>query len=171
MNLMPIQKINIRLTSDPAVLANCAEVMAKSDPWVTLEMDYDYCVKAFDGPCKEIYVVETEEKLEGFLILQVCGSFKGYIQTLFVKESARGKGLGHQLLAFAEERILRFSPNIFICVSSFNVRARLLYEEFGFEYVGELKDFVRQGFSELLYRKTHGPLINFTSQPKKSPEC
>jgi ribosomal protein S18 acetylase RimI-like enzyme len=168
---MPAQDIKIKRTTDPGLIANCADLMVISDPWITLGMDYDYCVKAFDGLCKEIYVAEAENELAGFLILQICGSFKGYIQTLFVKESARGKGLGHQLLAFAEERILTFSPNIFICVSSFNIGAKLLYEEFGFEYVGELKDFVRKGFSELLYRKSHGPLINFSSQPKKSPEC
>lgn len=166
---MPIQKIKIKLTSDPELMAVCASMMVKSDPWVTLGMDYDCCVKAFDGPCKEIYVAETGEELTGFIIIQICGSFKGYIQTLFVKENARGKGFGHDLLAFAEERILNFSPNIFICVSSFNIGAKLLYEQFGFEYVGELKDFVKKGFSELLYRKSHGPLISPTPQNKKHP--
>ena len=155
------QETNIKLTTDPAQIASCAAMMVKSDPWITLGVDYNYCLKAFEGPCKEIYILETEKQLMGFLILQTCGSFKGYIQTLFVKDGARGKGFGHRLLVFAEQRTLEFSPNIFICVSSFNTGAKTLYEKSGFEFVGELRDFVKKGFSELLYRKAHGALIDF----------
>lgn len=41
----------------------------------------------------------------------------------------------------------------FLCVSSFNPRARALYERLGYELIGELKDFVIDGASELLMRK------------------
>jgi [ribosomal protein S18]-alanine N-acetyltransferase len=168
---MPEPKTNIKLTTDLSIIASCAAMMVKSDPWITLGMDYDYCLKAFEGPCKETYILQAEEQLMGFLILQTCGSFKGYIQTLFVKDGARGKGYGRRLLVFAEKRVLEFSPNIFICVSSFNIGAKSLYEKFGFEFVGELKDFVKKGFSELLFRKTHGTLIDFTHNTKKSTQC
>ena len=73
-------------------------------------------------------------------------------------ERWRGRGLGSALIAFAERRILRDKPNVFICVSSFNARARRLYERMGYEVVGELKDFVVRGHSEFLLRKTTGPL-------------
>jgi ribosomal protein S18 acetylase RimI-like enzyme len=145
-------------------------MMERSDPWITLGMDEAYCLNAFTGPCKEIYVLEYDNELRGFMILQICGSFKGYIQTLFVKEGDRGKGYGLILLHFADERIRDISPNIFICVSSFNTEAIKLYERFGFAIVGELKDFVKKGFSELLYRKSTGPLIDFKPKHKKLPE-
>ncbi len=96
------------------------------------------------------------------MIIQVCGTFSGYIQTLCIDERERGKGLGTKLLQFAEQRILRFSPNIFICVSSFNDGAIRLYEEFGFKLVGELRDFVKSGFTELLFRKTVGPIVGYS---------
>jgi hypothetical protein len=66
--------------------------------------------------------------------------------------------VGSALLAFAEERIFREHPNVFICVSDFNPGARRLYERLGYRLVGELADYVVAGHSELLLRKTRGPL-------------
>jgi len=134
-------------------------MMSISDPWITLEIDYNQCLKAFEGSEKEIYVVEIEKEIAGFVILQVGGTFKGYIQTICIGETYRGRGLGKKLLQFCEDRILKISPNIFICVSSFNKGAIRLYDEFGFKLVGELDNFVKKGFTELLLRKTTGPLL------------
>ena len=43
-------------------------------------------------------------------------------------------------------------------MSDFNHGARRLYERLGFRLVGELTDYVVAGHSELLLRKTRGPL-------------
>jgi ribosomal protein S18 acetylase RimI-like enzyme len=135
--------------------------MTKTDPWITLEMNYNQCLKAFEGASKEIYVIQQENEIAGFVILQMEGTFKGYIQTICIDEDFRGKGFGKKLLAFCEERILKVSPNIFICVSSFNKGAIKLYYDFGFKLIGELDNFVKEGFTELLLRKTFGPIVGF----------
>ncbi|MFI5152867.1 MAG: GNAT family N-acetyltransferase [Chitinophagales bacterium] len=145
--------------TDPKKIAICTGMMQTSDPWTTYQMDYAHCLKAFDGPSKEIYVLEDKDGIVGFVILQISGTFKGYVQTICVSEFHRGKGLGKKMLQFCEDRILKISPNIFICVSSFNDRAIKLYHEFGFKLVGELKDFLKQGYTELLFRKTFGPIL------------
>jgi ribosomal protein S18 acetylase RimI-like enzyme len=44
------------------------------------------------------------------------------------------------------------------CVSSFNHGARRLYERLGYHVVGELTDYIVEGYSEILLRKTRGPL-------------
>jgi hypothetical protein len=36
-----------------------------------------------------------------------------------------------------------------------------LYYELGFKLVGELENFVKEGFSELLLRKTVGPRVGY----------
>jgi ribosomal protein S18 acetylase RimI-like enzyme len=149
----------IELTKDPMDFAYCAQMMTRTNPWITLQMDYDQCIMAFNGNEKEVYVVKNEVDIAGFVILQIGGTFKGYIQTVCVGEDYRGKGIGRKLLHFCEEHILKISPNLFICVSSFNTGAIHLYEEFGFKRVGELEDFVKQGFTEILFRKTFGPII------------
>lgn len=155
------EKALIRLTSDVSDFTVCARMMSLTDPWITLEMNYKQCLKAFDGGCKEIYVIEQADKIAGFVILQICGTFSGYIQTICIGEAYRGRGLGTILLSFCEERILKFSPNVFICVSSFNKGAIKLYHEFGFKLVGELENFVKAGFTELLLRKTVGPRVGY----------
>ena len=99
----------------------------------------------------------------GFIILTLAGPFPGYLQTVCVSPEHRGRGVGTELLAFTEARIFRESPNVFLCVSSFNVDARRLYERSGYVLVGELKDYLVSGHGELLFRKTRGPLSEFTA--------
>jgi ribosomal-protein-alanine N-acetyltransferase len=149
------------LTKSSADFSVCAGIMASTDPWITLGMDYAQCLVAFEGTCKEIYVVKDGKEIAGFVILQVCGTFSGYIQTICISENYRGRGIGRTLLKFCEERILKFSPNVFICVSSFNKGAAKLYYDFGFKLVGELDNFVKTGFSELLLRKSVGPRAGY----------
>jgi [ribosomal protein S18]-alanine N-acetyltransferase len=161
-------KILIRLTTESSDIIVCAQMMSVTDPWITLNMNYEQCLKAFDGDCKEIYVIEKDNVIAGFVILQTAGTFSGYIQTICVDEVYRGIGLGKMLLHYCDERVIQFSPNLFICVSSFNTGAIKLYYEFGFKLVGELENFVKEGFTELLLRKTIGPRVGYV--PKTSCE-
>ncbi|MBN8836277.1 MAG: GNAT family N-acetyltransferase [Sphingobacteriia bacterium] len=136
----------------------CAAIMANTDPWITLKRNYEQCLQAFEGNFREVFVAKEKGVLLGFIILQMQGTFKGYIQTVAVAENARDKGIGSQLIGFAEEKILRTSPNIFICVSLFNHQAQKLYKRLGYEEVGILKDFIVNGFDEILMRKSFGSL-------------
>jgi ribosomal protein S18 acetylase RimI-like enzyme len=151
----------IRQTTDSKDFEICAHLMSATDPWITLQMDYGQCLKAFQGDFKEIYIIEYENDIAGFVILQIAGTFSGYIQTICIGETFRGKGLGKTLLRYCEKRVLKISPNLFICVSSFNKGAIKLYNEFGFRLVGELDNFVKEGFTELLLRKTVGPRVGY----------
>jgi ribosomal-protein-alanine N-acetyltransferase len=160
----PKEKLDISLTTDSSNIALCAHMMSKTDPWITLGINYDQCLKAFEGDYKEFYVIDHDKEIAGFVIIQICGTFSGYIQTICISEIHRNKGLGRKLLQFCEERILKFSPNVFICVSSFNKCAAKLYYDFGFKLVGELDNFVKEGFTELLLRKTVGPRVGYGIQ-------
>ncbi|HQK40609.1 MAG TPA: hypothetical protein PLO52_10920, partial [Flavobacterium alvei] len=51
----------------------CALMMAKSDPWITLEIDFNLCVQAFAGASKEVYVIRINSVIAGFVILQIDG--------------------------------------------------------------------------------------------------
>jgi ribosomal protein S18 acetylase RimI-like enzyme len=157
----PEEYVVIEQTIDPADFATCAAIMSRTDPWITLGMDAEDCSKAFQGLHREVFVLRKGYEIAGFFIIQPQGSFKGYIQTIAVTEGYRGKGYGTRILKFCEDRILKYSPNIFICVSSFNQGALNLYTRFGFEKVGELKDFIKIGFTEILLRKTAGPVFDY----------
>ena len=153
--------MKIRPLKDDDEAAQCAHLMAGTDPWITLGRDYATSLRVIKDPSREVYVVEDEQGVAGFLILCMVGAFVGYIQTVLVAHSRQGQGIGSALVAFAEDRIFSESPNVFLCVSSFNTRARRLYERLGYQYVGELTDYIVRGHSELLFRKTSGPWSSF----------
>jgi ribosomal-protein-alanine N-acetyltransferase len=148
---------------------SCAHVMATSEPWLTLGRSYEASLAIVEDPTREVYLARDERGLTGFLILCMTGAFVGYIQTVLVYPDRRGRGIGSRLLEFAEQRILEESPNVFMCVSSFNHGARRLYERLGYHVVGELTDYIVEGHSEILLRKTHGPLTSFTPRSPQTP--
>jgi ribosomal protein S18 acetylase RimI-like enzyme len=139
----------------------CAQIMASSKPWITLRRNYAESLKIVANPLREVYVAMIKSEVIGFIILQMEGTFTGYIQTVAVKEEWRSHGIGSRLIAFAEKRIFREKPNVFMCVSSFNKRAQKLYRRLGYEKAGVLKNFIVNGYDEILLRKTIGPLENF----------
>ena len=143
---------------------HCARLMASSEPWITLGRSYEASLRILEDDTREVYVARDRDGVAGCLILCMVGPFVGYIQTVLVHPERRGRGLGSRLVQFAEERILRQSPNIFMCVSSFNDAAQRLYERLGYRLVGELTDYLVQGHSEVLLRKTVGPISEYETQ-------
>jgi [ribosomal protein S18]-alanine N-acetyltransferase len=157
----PAPEAVIRPLAHLAEAHECARMMASSEPWVTLGRSYEASLRILQDPAKEVYVACADTRLLGFVIVNMRGPFAGYIQTVCVHPEHRSRGLGSRLVQWAEERILRDSPNVFMCVSSFNHDAHRLYERLGYSAVGELKDFIVHGHSEILLRKTTGPLATF----------
>lgn len=153
--------IQIRPLGGEEEIATCARMMAASDPWITLGRGFEASYKSIADPIKEVYVALAGDEIAGFIILNMTGPFVGYIQSICVAPNQRGLGVGSQLVAFAEARIFKVTPNVFICVSSFNQNARRLYERLGYEFIGELRDYLVRGYSELLLRKTIGSLDEF----------
>lgn len=139
----------------------CAHLMAHSEPWLTLGRGYEVSLRVLQDQTREVHLAREGDKIVGFVILCMTGAFVGYIQTICIHPDCRGHGLGSKLVAFAEQRILRETPNVFMCVSSFNHDARRLYERLGYRVVGELTDYIVRGHSEILLRKTVGPLATF----------
>jgi ribosomal protein S18 acetylase RimI-like enzyme len=159
------QSIVIRALERDEEARACARIMATSEPWITLGRTYEESLDIVCDASREVYVAapgDTPEVL-GFLIIEMRGTFVGYIRSVAVREDWRGRGLGSRLIAFAEARIFRDHPNVFMLVSSFNARAKALYERLGYEVVGELRDYVIRGQSEWLLRKSIAPLADFTS--------
>jgi ribosomal-protein-alanine N-acetyltransferase len=152
-----------RLQNDDDARA-CAAMMCATDPWITIGRTFNQCLAAVSDPTREVWVARDGDAVRGFIIINMHGAFIGYIQTVCVDAGRRGTGLGTQLVAFAEERIFSETSNVFLCVSSFNPRARALYERLGYAVIGELKDYILLGASEILMRKTIGPL-----RPKSKP--
>lgn len=133
-----------------------AELMAGNEPWVTLQRGLDECRVAVRRPGTALFISREGEQRLGFVLLAEHGlAGSPYIASIAVNAAARGRGIGSELLRFAEARY-RPSRHIFLLVSSFNERARRLYERSGYRQVGEIADYVVAGHSEYIMHKRLG---------------
>lgn len=133
----------------------CARLMASSEPWITLKRDLDACREVMKRPGSELFVARDQgtSSLLGFILLAPYGlAGSPYISSIAVAPDARGKRLGAQLLRFAEQRYYN-RQHIFLLVSEFNAGAQRFYRRNGYEFVGELDDYIVRGHSELLFLK------------------
>ena len=131
-----------------------ASLFAGQEPWITLGSTLEQCRSACRHPEYRVYVARREGQPCGAIVLHprgVAGS--PYVKSLAVAEGHRGQGTGAALVKFAEDLFRGESRHIFLCVSSFNTRARAFYERLGYLPVGEFKDYVIVGASEILMHK------------------
>jgi ribosomal protein S18 acetylase RimI-like enzyme len=136
-------------------LALCAEWMALNDPWLTLGIEDARCLSALQRPGTELFVAREVDgqATVGFIQLAAQGlAGSPYIASIGVAAEARGNGIGSELLDFAEEYYAG-KRHIFLLVSSFNERAQGLYRRHGYLQVGEIPDYIVQGYSELILVK------------------
>ena len=132
-----------------------AALMVGSEPWVTLGRTLRSARDSFADPEYRVFIAHDGDDPLGFLILDLRGvAGAPYIKSVGVRDDVRGRGVGSRLMEHAETICRQDGArDVFLCVSSFNPRARALYERLGYELIGELPDFVIAGASELLLRK------------------
>ena len=131
----------------------CARLMAASEPWITLRRGYRRPPSRGARPGVRRPRGAAGRTPCGFIRIHprgVAGS--PYVASVAVAETERGRGVGTALLDATEARYPK-ARYVFLCVSSFNTRARELYERHGYRLVGELPDYVVDGYSELLMGK------------------
>ena len=129
-------------------------LLETSDPWITLGITSDQCRKNCYDPEFMLYMAYSNNKPAGIILLDPRGiAGSPYIKSIAVYPEFRSQGIGTKLLTFAEDLFRNNSKHIFICVSSFNHRARKLYEKCGYQAAGEFKNYIIEGASEILMHK------------------
>jgi ribosomal protein S18 acetylase RimI-like enzyme len=131
-----------------------ARLLATSEPWITLRISEEQCRRNCHNPEFMLYMAYSSGRPAGIILLDPNGiAGSPYVKSIAVYPEFRGEGIGTMLLSFAEDIFKPDAKHFFICVSSFNKRARKLYEKFGFQAVGEFKDYIIEGASEILMHK------------------
>jgi len=131
-----------------------AALMASSEPWTMLGRTLESCQKVVEGDRGIVIVAAVAATRLGFAIVDPTGLAGGaYLKIIAVDALARSGGVGSALLEYVEERFGQPSGNLFLCVSSFNLRAKALYERRGFTEVGLIDDYLMKGAAELIMRK------------------
>ena len=112
-----------------------------TDPWRAYKCSRSWCTTVLKWPGSSLFLADAGIPV-GFLLLHPKG-FLGspYIAAVVIAEAFRGRGIGGEMLRFAET-IFEQERHIYLCVSSFNSRAFALCQRHAFARVGELPDFI-----------------------------
>jgi len=130
----------------------CAAITAASEPWKTLHERVDFSAYLAR---KQAYVCTIRDAPVGFILFTPEPVFArgGYIRAIGVAPDMRRQGIGRKLLAFAESRIARRCPNVYLCVSSFNRQGQAFYKGLGYARIGKLSGLIVPDASEYIYWK------------------
>ena len=131
-----------------------AELLAKSEPWIKLEVNTDQLLKTCFDPEFLVFIAHIEDKPCGVLIMDPRGiAGSPYIKSIAVANEFRRMGIGAQMVSFAESYFQDKSKHMFLCVSSFNLQAKSFYAGLGYNRVGEFMDYIIEGETEILMYK------------------
>jgi ribosomal protein S18 acetylase RimI-like enzyme len=131
-----------------------AGLMAASEPWITLGRGIDSCRAACQRPECLIFVARDAHDRCGFGLVNPRGvAGAPYLAAIAIAPEWRSHGVGAALMAYCEGHAALTSRHFFLCVSSFNTRARAFYLRHGYRRVGEFEDYIIDGASELLMYK------------------
>ena len=167
-----VARVTVRPLRSAEVEA-CARIVAGDPLWqrygLTLPRSRQLLRKALaaarrGGPTAraagKVEVARDGGQVVGFVWFFLDGTFQhsGYVRWIAVAPQARGRGVGERLMRYAEGRIFRRGPNVFLTVSDFNEGAQAFYRKLGYAQVGAIPDYVVPGITERLFRKTRGPI-------------
>ena len=131
----------------------CARLMSSTEPWITLRRGLKESRALLRRTGVELFVGRGGLHRLGFILLHPCGlAGSPYVASVAVTAGARSRGVGTQLMVFAEQRFAH-RRHLFLCVSSFNRRAQRFYRRLGYKRVAEFADYIVDGHSELLMHK------------------
>lgn len=141
----------------------CAAIMTGLSLWQRYGVSAATARETFVGALcgtSHVQVAEDGGRVLGFVEYLTQGTFghSGYVWAVGVAVNAQGRGVGGRLMDAAETEIFEAGPNVFLLVNGANAGAQRFYERRGYRRVGTLPDYILPGVTEILYRKTRGPI-------------
>ncbi|HVN57029.1 MAG TPA: GNAT family N-acetyltransferase [Bacteroidales bacterium] len=131
-----------------------ARLIASSEPWISLGITLENSMKFCHDKEYMVFIARLAGEPCGAMVIHPRGMASSpYLKSIVVESRFRSKGVGSALLEHAEGYFRESFRHFFMCVSSFNPRAKALYEKLGYKQVGELKDYILEGESELIMHK------------------
>ena len=149
-----MQDIRI-LPATPTEKDWAAALLAGSEPWTTLGIGLEQCLRTCHDPEFEVYIAHAGDMPCGVMVLDPRGlAGAPYIKSVAVTEESRNLRVDALLLAYTESVCRSRSRHLFLCVSSFNTAAQRFYKNHGFTQVGELPGYIIHSASELILHKS-----------------
>ncbi len=132
------------------------EALAAIPPWSVIGWPPERMVRGLKREQASVkrFEVLAGEKLAGIITIQDPFLHGPYLQLLAVLPEFQGQNLGLRLLQWMEsEARSAEARQLWLCVSTFNGRARDFYERFGFEAVTVLEKLATDASDEVFMRK------------------
>lgn len=158
---------------DEADLPAAAAVIAAGEIFQRYGVDQERAARSLRDSASHALVARVGDAVIGVAIFRIDGRLPipAYLQTLAVQPGWRSRGVGKALLRAVEERVFATGPNLFLYCTEDNLGARRFYEREGYQVVGTVPDLLLPGRTEVLYRKTLGPIRTWPgSAPSLLPD-
>jgi ribosomal protein S18 acetylase RimI-like enzyme len=146
-------QLSVSLTNEQALAV--AKMLSISEPWKQLKFSVtsleNYLIRE-DASLRR-YMISVDGDLAGIICVRYPWLRGPYIELLGLFPDFRGKGIGKQVLAWAETEARREFKNLWVLTSSFNHQALNFYQSLGFCQVGTIEGLVAPEYDEILLRK------------------
>lgn len=130
--------------------------LAAMPPWSVIGWPAELLTAAFkrQPACVRRFELIAAAELAGIVTIQDPFLHGPYLQLLAILPGYQGRNLGLAILQWMErEARVEEARQLWLCVSTFNKRARGFYERFGFEPVAVLDQLATEASDELFMRK------------------
>jgi len=146
-------QLSTAFTSEQA--QEIALMLSNSEPWIRLSFSAaslaNYLTR--EDPSLRRYAISDRDNLMGVICVRYPWLRGPYIELLGLFPNCRGKGVGKQVLSWAETEARRESKNLWVLTSSFNQPAISFYQRQGFYLIGTIQGLVTPEYDEILLRK------------------
>lgn len=140
---------------DAASAGSLARAITDIDPWRRMGYGADamaaYLAVPGPGACRR--VIRSGDRALGAVAVRHPWLRGPYLELLALLPGCQGHGIGAAVLDWMEGEVAGRANSLWVCTSTFNVRAVAFYERHGFVRVGDLDGLVGPGFTEILLRK------------------
>ncbi len=140
----------------PGNAKKLGEALAAMPPWSVTGRPAERMTRAFqrDLPSLHRFEILAGNDLAGIVTIQSPFLHGPYLQLLAILPGFQGRNLGLNVLQWMEAQARAGEARqLWLCVSTFNARARAFYEHFGFEAVAVLEKLASDASDELFMRK------------------
>jgi len=141
--------------TDQSVARRQASWIVQLEPWRTLgykpaRLSAWLVQQASDG---RAITATRSGRVLGLAVAQPDFLLGTFIALLVVRPDAAGQGIGRALVEEVARRAARRRRWLYTSCDALNRDARRCYRRLGFERVGELRDLIRKGRTEILLRR------------------
>jgi ribosomal protein S18 acetylase RimI-like enzyme len=139
----------------PALAGRQSEWIATLQPWRSLGYQAAPLHRYLRRMARtdRALVAEENGEVAGILVFQPDFLLGQFVALLAVRPEAAGQGVGRALMARIEKTALRKKRWLWVSSDGDNEAAARFYKKLGFVRVARLPDLIRDGRSEVLWRK------------------